>query len=331
MSTVRKLQYHAMRKLVDVGCAIGLRSLLARNRSGRRLLVYHGIDEVGSTRFNTRFTSAADFDRQLAYFKANFNVVSVAEYFAGASHPSRLTVAITFDDGYRNNLTHALPLLEKHQLPAAFYITGIANTNEPMLWADLLDLTAALDGAPIEIQGETFELDSKRAYRSKADGSALKHRCKKGGEPIRAAIVQALEGRLSAQQLAEHRLYWQQLSAAEIAELAAHPLATIGSHGYYHNNLGDIALSNAVDELRASKNFLERTTGLPISSVAWPDGSYTRALAAEALKLGFTQQLLLDSLYPADTADLHCEHRLGINPFANWNNQLIAILRGTYY
>lgn len=328
---INKIRYHSIRIANDVGCAIGLRALLTRNRPGRRLLVYHGIDHDGSTRFNTRFTSAADFEQQLAYFKAHFNVVSLREYFAGVSDPKRLTIAITFDDGYQNNLQLALPLLEKYELPAAFFITGVAETEPPILWPDLLDLTAAFNNEPIGIGAEHFELDAKREYRDKATGTLLKVRCKQAGHSFRSELMQQLGGRCSEDTLRDWELYWKQLALGEIETLAASPLASIGSHGYWHNNLGVIAEADALQELRDSKAFLERVTGQTIDAVAWPDGSYTRSLADKALKLGFTQQLLLDSYFPEDANDPHTEARLGMNPFVSWDNQLIAILRGTYY
>src|SRR5262249_2749567 len=55
----------------------------------------------------------------------------------GRSFPPN-SVVITFDDGYRDNLTVALPLLEKHALPAALFVVTSALDGEP-LWFDLVE------------------------------------------------------------------------------------------------------------------------------------------------------------------------------------------------
>jgi peptidoglycan/xylan/chitin deacetylase (PgdA/CDA1 family) len=84
-------------------------------------LRYHSIDPSGS-----RLSVASDqFAAQMAYLKrAGLGVVPLAEAVAErAGRHGRRLVALTFDDGYCNNLTEAVPLLQANGFPATFYIS----------------------------------------------------------------------------------------------------------------------------------------------------------------------------------------------------------------
>ena len=79
------------------------------------------------------------FDAQLDYLKRHFNVVPISELAEGiAQHKLKKTVAITFDDGFKDNYTNAAPLLDWHNLPATFYVATSALGQEYVYWWDAL-------------------------------------------------------------------------------------------------------------------------------------------------------------------------------------------------
>lgn len=93
-----------------------------------RVLAYHGVDDRNEPALNfDGFHVHPDlFERHLRTLKGHYHVVSLrslATCFSEGRPPPRGAVAITFDDGYRNNRTLAAPLLKKYQLPATFFIT----------------------------------------------------------------------------------------------------------------------------------------------------------------------------------------------------------------
>jgi peptidoglycan/xylan/chitin deacetylase (PgdA/CDA1 family) len=68
----------------------------------------------------------ASFEKHLVYLKDNYEVIPLYD-LAQRIKQKKLTgreAAITFDDGYRDNLTYALPLLEKYGLPATIFVTS---------------------------------------------------------------------------------------------------------------------------------------------------------------------------------------------------------------
>lgn len=101
-----------------------------RKRRGLIILVYHKVNddyEKGKhLRPHVRGTPVADFRRQMRYLKKRHNVIplqtAVSIIREGAKLPKN-AVAITFDDGYRDNYTNAYPVLRLHCLPATFFLT----------------------------------------------------------------------------------------------------------------------------------------------------------------------------------------------------------------
>jgi|GEM_PF-784508 peptidoglycan/xylan/chitin deacetylase (PgdA/CDA1 family) len=98
--------------------------MLPAPRNCAVILAYHSIGDDG-TIFSI---TPKKFEEHMRWLKEKkFNVVSLSQlaaYRKAGSIP-RNTVAITFDDGYRDNYTHALPILERYHFPATvFVITG---------------------------------------------------------------------------------------------------------------------------------------------------------------------------------------------------------------
>jgi peptidoglycan/xylan/chitin deacetylase (PgdA/CDA1 family) len=66
------------------------------------------------------------FEEQIAALKARWRVVSLAQAVSEleAGGPPAPTAVVTFDDGYRDNLINALPVLRRHAVPATIFVTA---------------------------------------------------------------------------------------------------------------------------------------------------------------------------------------------------------------
>ncbi len=326
--TVRNLHYRARVACLRSLTACGLGAVFQRNRSGRRLINYHGVDERGSTQYNGRFISRASLEQHLAYFTRHFNVVTLTDYLEGAWHAEKLTVCLTFDDGYRNNLKHVLPLLEKYQAPASFFVTAVAAMGRDTLWPDRLDLTTALSQRSIEIDGETFRKSAGGAYVS--ERGTLKQLCVTGGDVFSVQAERALAQVLDLKAHPELAEYWQLMTQEEIRTLSESPLVTVGSHGVSHCSFEHVSRDVAREEMQRSKTWLEDVTGKEVNVFAYPFGHYTRENLDDAEALGFTHQLALDFRRPEDEQDPRLYGRFGVNPYIEWDLQLIFMLNGRY-
>lgn len=98
------------------------------------VLMYH---RIGNNNTSDISVSTKNFDRQIAYLKRNFDIVSLDELVENYKHNYRLgkdIVAITFDDGYKDNYLNAYPILRNYNAPATiFLITNFIDKNPEML------------------------------------------------------------------------------------------------------------------------------------------------------------------------------------------------------
>lgn len=89
-----------------------------------RVLMYHMVREhIDGAKFNKLRVKPAEFEKQIRYMKEQgFHFVTMHELRENwGNHPEK-TVAITFDDGYLDNLENAYPILEKYQAKATIYV-----------------------------------------------------------------------------------------------------------------------------------------------------------------------------------------------------------------
>jgi peptidoglycan/xylan/chitin deacetylase (PgdA/CDA1 family) len=117
-------------------------SRLVRRAHRHRLLVlcYHGLTDGPST--DWLLHPLESFEREMTFLASHYRVLPIDDaldeiYGPGLSEP---TAVITFDDGYRNNFTLALPVLQRLNMSATIYLTtGLIGTDE-VLWTTELQL-----------------------------------------------------------------------------------------------------------------------------------------------------------------------------------------------
>jgi len=326
----RKLRQIVKWRAADILFACGCGGSLHRNRPGGRIIVYHGVDATGSLEHNTRFVSEATLEQHLRSFRRHFEVVSLADYAAGRRAPDRLTIAITFDDGYLNNLERALPVIESVGVPVTVFVTGCAETDGQILWPDLLDLATPAVRGRVEVGGDIWLRGRRGELVSTSTGETLKLRCKRSSLDFILEMTSVLQPFFSEREPDRLADYWRHLDAEAIRRLAASDLVTIGSHGGNHLSLGAIGSDAARNEVLSSKAYLENAIDDTVVDFAFPDGSYTREIVEMVAGAGFERQLAVNFLHPEDAGDPRLFERMGNNPFISWNNQLWSILEGRY-
>lgn len=321
--SLKKVKWHVN----DILFSTNIKSLKNKGNQ-KRILVYHGVTANAKTDINARFISTKFFEKQIDYFKTHYNIVTIDEYFEGASHPTKLTVAITFDDGYKNNLIEVLPILEKYKVPATFYVTTIQQTEHPILWADALDMFRYTNDSNIFLfYGITYH-KSKNEYIS--NSGTLKQHLKKTCWKEKKALIETILSKNNFINNKSLKPYFELLSNEDIYTLSQSKYTTIGSHGLYHNCLAEIPLTEAKEELVISKDYLENITQKAVISMAYPDGSYNNELINVTEQVGFKTQLAVDFIDTKSINDARIENRFGINPYISFNNQIQCLVDGKY-
>jgi peptidoglycan/xylan/chitin deacetylase (PgdA/CDA1 family) len=113
----------------------GFLRYLNRNRDEASILLFHRVNDEDDDPMST---PTYIFEDMIKKIKNNYRPISLQELIEKIRQGEKIehsTVVITFDDGYRDNVTNALPILEKHGVPATFFIaSGYVGTNKVFPW-----------------------------------------------------------------------------------------------------------------------------------------------------------------------------------------------------
>ncbi len=217
--------------------------------------------------------------------------------------------ALTFDDGYRDNVEHALPILKRHGAPFTVYVaSGFADGEAALWWLDLADSVAT------EPQPAASFAALYRDWRRRPD--------------LLARIAARTDGDAARERTRALCLDWQALQA-----LSAEPLCTIGAHTRTHPILGAIDEVAAEAEISGSKAAIEEKLGRPIRHFAYPVGD---RLAAGIREFGLARQAGFETavttrpgmLFPEHAGHLHALPRLSVNGFHQSLPAFRALLSG---
>ncbi len=309
--------------------SVGLDSVMQHPKTGSGVLLFHGIGDANHLPIRSRFLETARFRKLLERLQSSCEIVSLQNIFTNDLAPNRFSVALTFDDGYANNLLNALPILEDLGLPATFFLTAAALNGGDLLWPDVVDLAPMVVTRSIEISGEFWEPTPRKGLVSPVTGTPLKQRCKVADTRFNRRVVDRLAPIVRNELRTESHL-WRQLTEDEICTLAASELAEIGAHGLTHCNLLTLPATEAEKELSQSKTYLEQLTGHPVDTLSWPDGEYDRNLVERASKIGFRYQAAVEYKNREDISDPGIVDRLVTNPLIGAAVQERALRRGHY-
>ncbi len=323
-----KIKYHFLLLLNTVLFKIDFANWLLKNRYGERILVFHGIDKVGETKYNSRFHSKDFFNQFIQYIATHYNVISLDDFYNKKFKPNTLNITITFDDGYLNNYKYAVPILEKYEIPATFFITTIQD-KASFLWPDFLDLVS-FHTSKNEIIFENNLYTKNRKNEFVFKGVSLKNRCKKLIFNEIKPLFISFDEEWKAIQKNSLDDYWRLMNNNHIKKIAENPLFTIGSHSYTHTNLAEISIEEAKFEILKGKEILETICSKPISEFAFPFGTYNSDLVNYCEQIGFEKILLVDYNTEKDKNVATLKNRFVMNSYINLKMQLLYLLKGKY-
>jgi peptidoglycan/xylan/chitin deacetylase (PgdA/CDA1 family) len=175
---------------------------------------------------------------------------------------------ITFDDGYRNNLTEALPVLEKYSAKAIIFITTGFIDGSVYPYED--EMAAVIEKYDTISLPSGNDISAKSLQEKKEVYERLRLPLKAASAFARESYMQKLASLNSCNRTDFQ--YLQFLSWDEIVELDRHPLITIGAHTESHLVLPRQAPWKAYQEIKKSKRILEQKLGHAISYFSYPYG-----------------------------------------------------------
>lgn len=261
----------------------------------------------------SRSQSILLFERQLTWLSKFGDFVSLDRMLGGVANESsnRWQIAITFDDGYRDNLSLALPVLKKFGAPVTLFVATDYIDSGKTPWWDLVDWVVDQGGVRTLDLGEgpqKFDLTHRvEEFRSVA------RRCFRGmqADEREARVIYLIE-QLSAA-IANDFLTWD-----ELREFVSCSLCSVGAHTASHVNVAACSSAMLQDEIERNVNILNSRLGVDVRHFAFPYGSAREigeAGPARVSKFGFEHAF---STYPAcvdpSTNKKHVIPRMIVSP-----------------
>jgi len=256
----------------------GRRHLRRRNAPPFTILIYHRVHPE-PTPFMIDAVPPARFERQMRHLSRAYRPMALEELairnLEGTVPPG--AVAVTFDDGYTDVETHALPILRRYGIPATVFLaTGCIGTGR-VPWHD--EVLLAFERTPrseirlpVGSAGRTLPLgtESDRAFAASHALATLKPL----PEAERLAAVRAIGGELrngdarTPARGAEPPLMldWERVRAMRRAGIR------FGAHTVTHPILSRVTPERARDEVVESKRAIERELGEEVTLFAYPNG-----------------------------------------------------------
>ncbi|TIR25814.1 MAG: polysaccharide deacetylase [Mesorhizobium sp.] len=212
--------------------------------------------------------------------------------------------AITADDAYRDNMTEALPVLEKHGAPVTIYVApGLINGAADLWWEVVEDIVSARDRLILTTPDGPVTIDCStpgkkiQAFARLHDYLTLQVR-----EEDQRAVLRELARSNGIELGARQSLL---MNWDEIRAMAGHPLVTIGAHTVNHRNLKRLSEADARHEVDDVRGILQAELGEAPRHFAYP---YGYASAVGDREVGFARDAFYASAVTTRHGVLRAEH-----------------------
>jgi len=278
--------------------------------NGAAILVYHLVAQVERDPFGTA-VSPENFAAHMEIVARRFRPQGLGTVAQALQHGPALdgAVAVTFDDGYANNLTVALPILEAWSVPATVFVaTGYTGTGLEFWWDELEHLVACAPERALALRagGRSLSFDASRPDAVLTEVWELLHRLER--QQIADAIDQLRRwAGMSAPR--PPRETHRPMTVEELETISASGVVELGAHTRWHVSLAACDLRTQREELEGSRADLETWLGRRPTSLAYPYGrpghDYSQSTVQVAAQLGFAQALSTRAALAVPSASRH--------------------------
>ncbi|WP_246408501.1 polysaccharide deacetylase family protein [Microvirga lupini] len=250
------------------------------------ILRYHSVSAGQNYCSPTIAVSPELFERQMSFLARNYIVFPLGELLARFARRElpKGSVAITFDDGYLDNATNALPILARYGLTATFFVTSDAVLGKGSFWVGWLYRAVAT----------ASDATLSRACQAMA-GTARPGASRDACFAALAALVDNARGGVRQSYLSElERLFpaMPPLAAPSDFMMTVNDLRemhqagmTIGAHTATHRVLAGIDRQVVQEELSRSKTDLETALETAVDHLAYPNGHVLKNVDETAISV----------------------------------------------
>ncbi len=255
------------------------------------------------------------FNWQMALLRKHFRPMSLSqamELLKSGKLPSR-TVVVTFDDGYLNNLTVALPILKKYKIPATVFIATAFSEGKNM-WNDrILDLfsqhSEMMDLSVAGLGNVDVSEPKLKLVTAQKTVLALKYFEPSIRDEKVALLIKSNGGYSETRKM---------MNASEIKMISDAGLE-IGAHTHNHPILNTLAIDEQYQEIKRNQELLSLWTNKSVTTFAYPNGKVGVDLSMETVDL--VKELGFDFAVSTECGYVNQQsNRYTLNRFTPWDN-----------
>ena len=211
--------------------------------------------------------SIKTFENQIKLLNKEFSIVSLDKIIEKKSNNKKY-LAITFDDGYKDNLFNAIPILEKYNAPATIYVTTrFLEGKCEMWWYELKKFLGERDTISFEFNNKHYlfnlETDSLK-NKSFEKISFLFKKLKYDDQNYLLQVITNNKNRIQYRN--------EMLNADDLMKIKDKTIITLGAHTHNHISLAHFDKNECLNEIKTSKNKIENIINQKVNHFAYPYG-----------------------------------------------------------
>jgi peptidoglycan/xylan/chitin deacetylase (PgdA/CDA1 family) len=254
------------------------------------VLRYHSIQHQPEQYANTigcdSIHATSIFERQMELIATQFHPVSMDDvllFLKGEKSPPRGAVAVTFDDGYKDNFRIAAPILSRFGILGTFYLLVDSVDQSKAPWYCLLRHAFFTSQKPQwrdPATGVIHELKDANAREAALLNAC--DACAKASAPVRQELTENTLHSLAPEPFPNESDLMMNWDDARALVKSGH---IVGSHTVTHPNVAHVSADDARSELADSKLKLERELGQPVKHFAYPHPALNPCFNDTTLKI----------------------------------------------
>lgn len=252
------------------------------------ILMYHRVNSENPP-WPSDIVSPREFEREIAYLRKTTEVVSLDFLVSKLTENKQLSrnmVAITFDDGYKDNYQFAYPILQKYECPATIFLTtGHIGSSDLFWWDKIRFAIWNTDMEEFEMEGigkYCLNSNSKRLSAMEKIEVCLKYLTTGKKNHLIDTLLDVLKVDITPNFGEDLILSWDEILEMNLGGIS------FGVHTVSHPILTRLPLEEAKFEIIRSKKDIEERLGQPATSFSFPNGAFNAEIIKILKENGFS-------------------------------------------
>ncbi|MGM0609427.1 MAG: polysaccharide deacetylase family protein [Candidatus Muiribacteriota bacterium] len=232
------------------------------------------------------------------------------------------SVAVSFDDGYKDNYDIAMPVLKKYNIPATFFVpVNQIDNNEPYWWDFLYYIVKNYRERLVSFfEKETKNFSEFQSINRNIHLSedmycrVLVQQINSMTETDRITFLEKLKNSFGAYDGKRLLMNWN-----EIKDLKKQNFS-IGSHTLSHIPLTDLNEAEVEKEINLSKKILEKRINSPVNGFCYPRGAWNKDIESIVKKAGYDYAVTTEYGTNSKKFNLYSMKRKNISDYMGLRN-----------